>query len=453
MKVARALQQLPIRARMATDSATLAAYSRDFARLTKRLPDAVASPQSVPDLIELITWAAREGIPIALRGSGHSQAGHTLLESGVVVDLRALNHVGEVDFDARLVEAEAGATWADVVERTLPAGLAPRVLTSEHATSIGGTLSVGGLGGTSFRYGAQVGNVAYLDVVTGKGELVRCSSSQNRELFDVVRAGLGQFGVIVRAGLLLRQVKPRVRTFMYAYDSADAFLEDLRQFLHADEGTHLLAHFTPITGSERAQLRLTVGIEHFRGAEPEYATPRNLQCSKTLPFVDTELFGEDHIFFFRYASWFGTSAEFVYPWVDHYFAWDRAREYLSPVLTGRFSPLFKMGVNTIIPIVGDADAAPLLTRSGSAEPMLLVGLFPKLPVALADLSEMVVSYAKRIEDEFGASRYLYGFLDTSRTAWPTVFRDHWSWMQEMKRRYDPFGIFNPELLRLASSTR
>ena len=66
-----------------------------------------------------------------------------------------------------------------------------------------------GLGVASFRYGTQADNVDELEVVTGTGEIVTCSREQNRDLFDVVRCGLGQFGVITRAKVRLRKAQER----------------------------------------------------------------------------------------------------------------------------------------------------------------------------------------------------------------------------------------------------
>ena len=78
---------------------------------------------------------------------------------------------------------------------TLPHGLTPPVLTDYLDLSIGGTLVVGGIGATTSRYGMQSDNVLELEVVTGTGETVTCSPTDHPELFDAVRAGLGQVAV------------------------------------------------------------------------------------------------------------------------------------------------------------------------------------------------------------------------------------------------------------------
>jgi FAD/FMN-containing dehydrogenase len=92
--------------------------------------------------------------------------------------------------------------------------------------SVGGTLSVGGMGETGYRFGAQVDHVRELDVVTGTGERVTCSSDREPELFAMALAGLGQCGIIVRARLGLVPAEKLVMTRTLTYQDLDAFLSD-----------------------------------------------------------------------------------------------------------------------------------------------------------------------------------------------------------------------------------
>jgi hypothetical protein len=83
--------------------------------------------------------------------------------------------------------------------------------------SVGGTLSVGGIGETSYREGCQVDHVSELDVVTATGDHVTCSLERNDELFRMMLAGLGQCGIIVGARLRLLRAPGQVvlRTLNY----------------------------------------------------------------------------------------------------------------------------------------------------------------------------------------------------------------------------------------------
>jgi FAD/FMN-containing dehydrogenase len=100
--------------------------------------------------------------------------------------------------------------------------------------SVGGTLSVGGMGETGFRCGAQVDHVLALDVVTGTAQLVSCSASHAAELFHMTLAGLGQCGIIVRARLRLAPAATFIVTHALIYSDLDAFLADQARL--ADSG-------------------------------------------------------------------------------------------------------------------------------------------------------------------------------------------------------------------------
>lgn len=143
------------------------------------------------------------------RGCGHSTAGQAAGEA--VLDMRGLRAIREVRADRAVVEA--GATWREVLAAALAHGATPPVLPDYLDLSVGGTLSAGGVGGTSHRYGLQIDNVLELEVVTPAGDLVRCSPAVHPALFDAVRGGLGRHGVITAAVLRLVAAPARVRSY------------------------------------------------------------------------------------------------------------------------------------------------------------------------------------------------------------------------------------------------
>src|SRR5919107_943699 len=127
----------------------------------------------VKDIVRLIDFARSQGIQVAARGQGHSTLGQAQVEAGVVIDMSALAAIYEINENDALVGA--GLRWSDLLRQTIPLGLAPPTLTDYIDLSVGGTLSVGGVGGQTFREGPQVDNVLELTVVTGRGEVVTCS--------------------------------------------------------------------------------------------------------------------------------------------------------------------------------------------------------------------------------------------------------------------------------------
>lgn len=194
----------------------LAAVADDFGHLVRRTPQAILRPGSTKDIAIMTRWASDHGLRIAARGQGHSVYGQSQVSGEIVIDMTSLAEIHRAS-GARVV-VDAGATWRSVVAQTLP--LTPPVLTNFLDLSVGGTLSVGGVGGTSHRYGLQSDNVLELEVVTGEGDIVECSPGD--DLFDAVRAGLGQFGIITRAALALIPAPDRARRYALSYPDLES---------------------------------------------------------------------------------------------------------------------------------------------------------------------------------------------------------------------------------------
>jgi cytokinin dehydrogenase len=189
-----------------TDDRARQAAADDFGHIVQQRPLAVLQPGSVDDVVRLISCTARHGIGVAARGQGHSAYGQPQVDAGVVIDMSALASVHDVG--RSIADVDAGATWRALLDRTLAQGRTPPTLTDYQDLSVGGTLSVGGIGAAGLYYGAQVDNVIALEVVTGEGRRMRCSPTRAAGLFDAALAGLGQCAVITRASVRLRPATP-----------------------------------------------------------------------------------------------------------------------------------------------------------------------------------------------------------------------------------------------------
>jgi FAD/FMN-containing dehydrogenase len=200
------------------------AAASDFGRHIHRAPIAVLRPGSVHDIVRMVAYANQHGLKIAMRGQGHCLYGQAQVEGGIVIDSSTLNAVRWQGSNA--LDAEPGALWGEVVKTALAHGLTPPVVPDALILSVGGLLSVGGTGETSYRSGAVVDHVLELDVVTGAGELMTCSSEGNNELFRMTLAGLGQCGIIVRARLHLVPAPTDVAMRTLTYDDLDTLLSD-----------------------------------------------------------------------------------------------------------------------------------------------------------------------------------------------------------------------------------
>ncbi|KAB2379092.1 FAD-binding protein [Actinomadura montaniterrae] len=181
---------------------------RDFGGIVERALARVVRPGGADEVAEALREARARRLDAVPRGCGHSTFGQSLT-SGLCLDMRGL--AGVEDVTPGHAVAGAGTTWREVLAATLPHGLVPPVLTDFLDVTVGGTISAGGVGGTSHLHGTQADHVLALDVVQD-GRVVPCSPDARPELFDAVRGGLGRHGVITSATLRLVPAPERVLT-------------------------------------------------------------------------------------------------------------------------------------------------------------------------------------------------------------------------------------------------
>jgi FAD/FMN-containing dehydrogenase len=208
-----------------TDPSSIAPFADDFGHIVHRTPIAVLQPGSVEDVVRAVKFCRTHAIQVAMRGQGHSTNGQAQVQGGLVIDSSTLDAIETLGPNVAVVQA--GIRWKDLLASSVPAGLHPPVLTGFVGLSVGGTLSMGGVGAASFRNGTQVENVLELEVVTGEGELVRCSRDNNALLYNAVLGGVGQYGIIVRAKIPMVRVASQARNYIIAYVDAGAFFGDI----------------------------------------------------------------------------------------------------------------------------------------------------------------------------------------------------------------------------------
>jgi FAD/FMN-containing dehydrogenase len=192
-------------------------------------PAAIIRCAGVADVLRGVEFARSQGLPLALRGGGHSIPGFSTTEGGVVLDLSPMKGI-RVDPQSRRVVAEAGCLWSDLDHETQAFGLA---LTGGlvSTTGIAGFTLGGGLGWLVRRCGLTSDNLIGADVVTADGQLVHASADQHPDLFWALRGGGGNFGVVTAFEYALHDVGPTVFSGVTFYpgDAVDDILRGYRQ--------------------------------------------------------------------------------------------------------------------------------------------------------------------------------------------------------------------------------
>jgi FAD/FMN-containing dehydrogenase len=186
--------------------------------MIERRPALVARCASPADVAEAIAYARRQGLPLAVRAGGHSVAGLSLVDDGLVIDVRGMASI-EVDPERRIARVGAGATWSQFDRATQPYGLATtggRVST----TGVAGLTLGGGSGWLERKHGLACDNLLAAELVTADGEHVRASADEHPELFWALRGGGGNFGAVTAFEFRLHPVGAEVMGGLALYPAA-----------------------------------------------------------------------------------------------------------------------------------------------------------------------------------------------------------------------------------------
>jgi FAD/FMN-containing dehydrogenase len=159
-----------------------------------QLPELVALPEGVLDVAEIVRFARRRGLRVAVQGTGHGAAPLDL-EGALLLKTERMRRV-EVDVATRRARVEAGALWGDVVRPASGVGLMPLAGSSHDVGVVGYTLG-GGIGWLSRRYGLAANSVLAAEVVCADGRLLRVDRETDPELFWALRGGGGSFAAVV----------------------------------------------------------------------------------------------------------------------------------------------------------------------------------------------------------------------------------------------------------------
>jgi FAD/FMN-containing dehydrogenase len=409
------------------------AADEDFGQLVRRTPKRVCAPRSVDELVVHVGEARRAHARIAVRGQGHSVFGQSLVEDGWQLDLRALNHI---EIMGARAEVQAGCRWADVVRAAAAHDLAPKVLTDYCGLSLGGTLSMGGVGASSFAFGLQTDNVEALTVVTGNGDLIRCSHDVEPELFDNVRAGLGQIGVIASASIRLVPVSTRVVHWRVHHESFSTCLDDMTRLL-ADGEVEQLSMVGLLDTNSSWSFHLDVVCAADRSWNPGggsgRAEPTELDRLDYATRLDAGM-----------EAWADAGVWRVpHPWVDVFVPATALRELAHSTLQTLTPRTFGTtgAMILIYPLVTSGATPRMPLKPG--ELYYLFDVLRCTPGASQSDVEAVLVENRAIYDKalaVGGCMYPIGAVPMTQADWVRHFGDGWPAFHAAKQRFDSEGL-------------
>ncbi len=185
-----------------------------------RRPAAIMRCASARDVARAVSHVRAAGLPVAVRGGGHSIAGASCCEGGVVIDLTRMTRIA-VDPAARLARAEPGLLIGAFDAATQAHGLATTMGVNSD-TGIAGLTLGGGLGRLGRCHGLACDNLVAAEIVLADGRLVRASAAEEPDLFWALRGGGGNFEIVTAFEYRLHPLPPLILGGMLFWDWADA---------------------------------------------------------------------------------------------------------------------------------------------------------------------------------------------------------------------------------------
>ena len=162
----------------------------------KQRPAAIIRPADAGEVAYVVGLARETGLPLAVRGGGHSVAGHSVVEDGLVLDMRSLKAI-EIDAAARTAWAQAGLTAGEYTKAAGAHGLATGF--GDTATvGLGGLTLGGGIGFLVRKLGMTIDSLLAAEIVTADGKQHTVDAETHPDLFWAIRGGGGNFGVVTR---------------------------------------------------------------------------------------------------------------------------------------------------------------------------------------------------------------------------------------------------------------
>jgi glycolate oxidase len=219
---------------VSTDRSVREAYSADASGLVL-VPDQVARPESLSEVVEVVKRATLDRLALTSAGAQTSTTGASITDKGILLSLRALDAIGEVDTARKTITVGAGALVGEVKRAAAANGLlfAPDP-TSEEESTVGGAIACNASGARTFKYGATRRHVRAITVVLASGDVVELKRSDlekntvgyafAHDPIDWFIGSEGTLGIIIQAELSLLQLPERVIGLAVFFESEPAAL-------------------------------------------------------------------------------------------------------------------------------------------------------------------------------------------------------------------------------------
>jgi FAD/FMN-containing dehydrogenase len=404
-------------------------------------PLAIVRPAGVEDIATAVRYARQHKLPLAIRGGGHSVAGHGTCDGGVVLDLSGWKSV-DVDPLGQTARVQPGATWGDLDTATQAHGLA---LTGGQISSTGvaGLTLGGGLGWLMRERGLTVDSLLSVDLITAEAEQLTASESRHPDLFWALKGGGGNFGVVTRFEFRLDPLGEIIGgTLAHPAERARDVLEFFRNYVtDIPESVTPMAYFftapntpalpPPLRGRSLASIAVCATADTPALAPLRAFGPPLVDAIRPMPYTQLQTLFDA-----------GSLPGFQNYWKSHYLqplssaAADVIADFIARITT-------PLSIVLLTPLGGAVERVPRdASAFGHRDAPLVLEILAKWETPGAGAQH--IAWADefwRAMQPFSSGGVYVNFLGDEprvRDAYPS---ETFARLQAVKRRYDPDNVF------------
>lgn len=432
---------------MLNDEHTLVLFNHDFGNLMNATPSAVCIPKNAQQLQKIIQYANENDLPLTIRGNGLSQCGQSLAPNGgMLLSMQCFNAACFKEDNA--IWVEANASWAQVLEESLKERQVPPIVPYNCNLSVGGVISAGGVGASSFKYGSIVSHVGKLEVITADGNLQKIDKSS--PLFHACLGGQGRFALITKACLQLRPCKNNVRTFFLVYLDKESCFNDLKKF--QQKADFIECFCSPsLQGAKLSEkgrkpfaqwlFAMHVAVEFDDKPPSLSALNPQVKAWRTLHVQDEPIKSYLHRHDSRFEGMkLSGQWDMQHPWYECFIPHEVLQANLDDILD--FLPLHYATVLQIVPMANSVPSGFFMLPEENDIFAIMI-LNPGLPKTLVPSCMDTILALDKLLLPQGGKRYLSGYLgaDIPEVYWKKHFDSHYEAWLSLKAHYDPHAIF------------
>jgi FAD/FMN-containing dehydrogenase len=208
-----------------------------------RRPAVIVRPANAKEVAFVVSLAREAGLELAVRSGGHSNAGHSVSDGGIVLDLKDMRAL-HIDAEGRTAWAEAGLTTGEYTAATGAYGLATG-FGDTGSVGIGGITLGGGVGYLVRKYGLTIDDLLAAEVVTADGQVLQVDAETHPDLFWAMRGGGGNFGVATRFQFRLHKVDKVVGGMLLLPATPEVIAAFIAEAERAPEELSAIANIMP----------------------------------------------------------------------------------------------------------------------------------------------------------------------------------------------------------------